>query len=151
MNVALTMIPASVYQMMRGNIVIVTSLMSIIFLKRRYFRHHWTGISSILFGVILVAMKGFFENKDKDKDHETTNPLGILLVLVAQLFSGGLYIVEEKLLGDYYLDPLKVVGLEGLWGFILMVIILPILQTTNCEEAGPLCYYKKVEDTMRAF
>ena len=62
MNVALTMIPASVYQMMRGNIVIVTSLMSIIFLKRRLFKHHWTAIGSIFFGVLLVAMRGFFDN-----------------------------------------------------------------------------------------
>jgi drug/metabolite transporter (DMT)-like permease len=75
------MIPASVYQMMRGNIVIVTSLMSIIFLKRRYFRHHWTGISSILIGVILVAMKGIFEKKDANT--ETTNPIGIVMVIVA--------------------------------------------------------------------
>ena len=49
-------------------------------------------------------------------------------MLIAQLFSGGLYIVEEKLLGDYYLDPFKVVGLEGLWGFLIMTIILPIFQ-----------------------
>jgi drug/metabolite transporter (DMT)-like permease len=54
------------------------------------------------------------------------NPLGILLLIIAQLFSGGLYIVEEKLLGDYYLDPLKVVGLEGLWGLLMTIIILPI-------------------------
>jgi drug/metabolite transporter (DMT)-like permease len=54
--------------------------------------------------------------------------MGILLLIVAQLFSGGLYIVEDKLLGDYYLDPLKVVGLEGLWGFIMTLIILPIFQ-----------------------
>jgi drug/metabolite transporter (DMT)-like permease len=61
MNVALTMIPASVYQMMRGNIVLVTSLMSIIFLKKKFFKHHWTALGSILIGVILVAMKSFFE------------------------------------------------------------------------------------------
>jgi len=54
--------------------------------------------------------------------------MGILLLLISQLFSGGLYIVEEKLLGDYYLDPLKVVGLEGLWGFLITVIMLVIFQ-----------------------
>lgn len=76
--------------------------------------------------------------------------MGILLLIIAQLFSGGLYVVEDKLLGDYYLDPLKVVGLEGLWGFIMTLIILPIFQQINC---GPneLCYYGKLEDTPRAF
>jgi drug/metabolite transporter (DMT)-like permease len=38
MNIALTLIAASVYQMMRGMIIIFTSLMSIMFLKRRLFR-----------------------------------------------------------------------------------------------------------------
>jgi drug/metabolite transporter (DMT)-like permease len=126
MNLALTMIPASIYQMMRANIVIVTTLMSIIFLKRRYFRHHWSAVGSIFIGVTLVALSSILENKDSGY-HENTNPFGILLVVIAQLFSGGLYIVEEKLLGDYYLDPFKVVGLEGLWGFLIMCCILPIL------------------------
>ncbi len=34
--------------------------------------------------------------------------------------------MEEKLLGDYYLDPLKVVGLEGLWGLLITIIMLLI-------------------------
>lgn len=76
--------------------------------------------------------------------------MGLVLLLISQLFSGGLYIVEEKLLGDYYLDPLKVVGLEGLWGLIITIIMLVIFQQINC---GPndLCYYGKLEDTTRAF
>ena len=44
MFVALTLITASVYQMMRGLIVLFATLMSIIFLKRSYFRHHWTAL-----------------------------------------------------------------------------------------------------------
>jgi hypothetical protein len=38
-----------------------------------------------------------------------------------------MFIVEEKLLGKYYLNPLKVVGWEGIWGFLMYVIILIIL------------------------
>jgi hypothetical protein len=37
-----------------------------------------------------------------------------------------MFIVEEKLLGDYVLDPLKVVGLEGMWGIVYYLILLPI-------------------------
>jgi drug/metabolite transporter (DMT)-like permease len=121
MNVALTLIPASIYQMLRGMIIIVTSVMSIIFLNRKLFRHHWTSMAVIFTGVAMVGIAAILASKS-----EPVNPLGILLLLISQLFSGGLYIVEEKLLGDYYLDPLKVVGLEGLWGFIMCLIILPI-------------------------
>lgn len=122
MNVALTLIPASVYQMLRGMIIIVTAVMSIIFLKRKLFRHHWTSIGLIFSGVALVGVAAIMNSSGG----EEVKPLGILLLIISQLFSGGLYIVEEKLLGDYYLDPLKVVGLEGLWGFLMTLVILPI-------------------------
>jgi drug/metabolite transporter (DMT)-like permease len=35
MFVALTMVPAAVYQMMRGIIVVITALLAVIFLKRK--------------------------------------------------------------------------------------------------------------------
>jgi len=133
--------------MLRGMIIIVTSVMSIIFLKRKLYRHHWTSVAVIFTGVALVGVAAVLAG---NSGGEEVNPLGILLLVLAQLFSGGLYIVEEKLLGDYYLDPLKVVGLEGLWGLIITVILLPIFQVIEC---GPneLCYYGRLEDTTRAF
>ena len=71
------------------------------------------GLSSIVF-------------KDKDEHGEETSVLGIILLLVSQCFAGGLYITEEKILGNYYLDPLYVVGLEGMWGLLYYLILLPI-------------------------
>jgi uncharacterized membrane protein len=58
--------------------------------------------------------------------------------------------VEEKLLGDYYLDPLKVVGLEGLWGLLITIVMLVIFQQIHCSSEQ-LCYYGRLEDTTRAF
>ncbi len=108
--------------MMRGMIIIVTSVMSVLFLKRKLYRHHWASVGVIFVGVAIVGASNLITGSGDSQ----VNPLGILLLVIAQLFSGGLYIVEEKLLGDYYLDPLKVVGLEGLWGFIMTLVILPI-------------------------
>ena len=56
MNVALTLIPASIYQMLRGMIIIVTSAFSIMFLKRKLSRHHWTSVGVIFTGVALVGV-----------------------------------------------------------------------------------------------
>ena len=39
------------YQMMRGFINVVTPFLSIIFLKRRQYMHHWVGVISIVAGV----------------------------------------------------------------------------------------------------
>lgn len=63
MNVALTMIPASIYQMMRGMIIIVTSAFSIIFLKRKLYRHHWTSVGVIFTGVALVGLVAVLGSK----------------------------------------------------------------------------------------
>jgi hypothetical protein len=57
-----------------------------------------------------------------------------------------MFIVEEKLLGDYYLDPLKVVGLEGVWGVLMYAILLPIFQFIKCDIKS-LCPYGVLEDT----
>ncbi len=39
MNIALTMVAASVYQMLRGMKIIFTAAMAIIFLKKKLYRH----------------------------------------------------------------------------------------------------------------
>jgi drug/metabolite transporter (DMT)-like permease len=41
--------------MMRGMIIIVTSVMSIIFLKRKLYRHHWGSVAVIFLGVAIVG------------------------------------------------------------------------------------------------
>ena len=104
-------------------IIIVTSVMSIIFLKRRFYNHHWASMTLIFAGVFLVGLAALVWG---DKDGDSTKALGLILLIIAQLFAGSLLIVEEKLLGSYYLDPLKVVGLEGMWGLLYWCILLPI-------------------------
>lgn len=137
---------------MRGMIIIVTSLMSVFFLKRKLFKHHWSSAGVIFLGVAMVGLAAVLRSNEnaKDTEEEKINPFGIILIIIAQLFSGGLYIVEEKLLGDYYLDPLKVVGLEGLWGFLMSVVVLIIFGNIECHDPD-LCYYGYLENTQRAF
>ena len=48
--------------------------------------------------------------------------------MISQLFAGTMFVVEEKLLGNYYLDPFKIVGSEGMWGVLYFLIALPIMQ-----------------------
>jgi len=124
MNIALTMVAASVYQMLRGMKIIITAGMSIIFLKKQLYRHHWSSIGVIFLGLILVGIAVLTSVSGSSSIE--TKPLGVIILLIATVFSSGLYVVEEKLLGSYELDPLKVVGLEGLWGLIMWCILLPI-------------------------
>lgn len=51
MFISLTMVPAAVYQMMRGIIVVITAFLSVVFLKKKLYRHHWTSLIFIVLGV----------------------------------------------------------------------------------------------------
>lgn len=67
MNIALTMVAASVYQMLRGMIIIVTAGMSIIFLKRKLYRHQWSSIGVIFIGVFMVGLAALLFKTDEEK------------------------------------------------------------------------------------
>lgn len=70
MNIALTMVAASVYQMLRGMIIIITALMAIIFLKKKLFSHHWSSIVVIFTGVFMVGLAALLIKTDAEKEKE---------------------------------------------------------------------------------
>ena len=53
--------------------------------------------------------------------------MGIIILIAAQFFSGAQFVVEEKLLADYHLDPSQVVGTEGMWGLLYYLFALPLM------------------------
>ena len=128
MFIALTMIAASIYQMMRGCLVFIVAIFSVIFLKRKLYRHHWTSLAFILAGLIIVGASTLISKDDDSNDATYKIILGISLIIIAQLFSGCHFIVEEKLFGNYYLHPLRLVGWEGLWGVLITSVALVIFQ-----------------------
>lgn len=119
------MVAGSVYQMMRGMKIAVTAFFSIVFLKRKLYRHHWSSVAVIFVGLILVGVAVLTGGSTNGIASE---PLGIILLILGTVFTSGMFIVEEKVLGSYYLDPLKVVGYEGLFGFLMWCVLLPIFQ-----------------------
>lgn len=61
-----------------------------------------------------------------------------------------MFIVEEKILGNYYLNPMKVVGWEGIWGVCFYVVFLVIAQIIPKFTPSGLFPYGKVEDSFAA-
>lgn len=70
--------------------------------------------------------------------------------MIAQLFTGCQFIAEEKILGGSYVDPMLMVGLEGMWGFLYYLILLPIFQAVPCDNEN-LCVPPYIEDSNKAF
>lgn len=84
MFIALTMVPASIYQMMRGAINIVTPVLSIIFLGAKLHRQHWVAVAAIVIGVAWVGYVAIkFEGGDVTVGSPGSVTLGIILILIA--------------------------------------------------------------------
>jgi uncharacterized membrane protein len=95
MFVALTMCAASIYQMMRGIIVVITAGMAMVFLGKKQYLHHYVSLFAIVSAVSMVGLVGIAisnkladENPDSDEQTSVTKPLGIILLLISQCFTG---------------------------------------------------------------
>jgi len=120
MSLGLVLVNASIYQMMRGGLIFVTAISSIIFLKARLHRHHWTALVFIIGGVTLVGLSSILQ----DNGDNSNAVLGISLLLISQFFSAAHWIIEEKYLTTYYIHPFRMVGLEGLWNLFFSAIMV---------------------------
>ncbi|KAF9946460.1 hypothetical protein BGZ72_000299 [Mortierella alpina] len=141
MNVGLIYCAASVYQMLRGALVIFTGILSVIFLGRRLMAFEWFALFTIVAGIATVGLASVISTNsntvvgdaepDEDEAIQTAKAfLGIFLVLFAQIFTATQFVVEEKFLAGYQIAPLRAVGYEGLFGTITVLGAMPILHYT---------------------
>ena len=122
--IALNFVEASIYLMMNGCGFLWIVLFSKLVLKRKLYRHHYTSIPLIFIGVTTV---GYASLKEKGVNGDS-KWIGFIFIFFTQIFGALFYISEEFLLRKYYIHPLKVVGWEGVWGCLIYVAILAILQ-----------------------
>ena len=130
-SIGLTFLPSSIYQMFRGAIIIFTCSASMIFLKSKYYRHHFFGIFVVIVGLCIVGLNAILKGDTSSGENPA---FGIFLVVLSQLFSCSLFITEEKLLKGYETPPLKAVGLEGMWGVCVYLVLLFIFFFIRCEK-----------------
>eukprot|EP00744_Colponema_vietnamica_P002069 GILI01003328.1.p2 GENE.GILI01003328.1~~GILI01003328.1.p2 ORF type:complete len:395 (-),score=108.98 GILI01003328.1:104-1288(-) len=108
----------SVHQMLRGFIVVFAGIFSILFLKRRLKLHQWVGIFLITFGIMVVGQSNVVHANITEEN--APNPLlGNLLALGGQIFLAAMFVYEEKILVQYDIPILLIVGWEGFWGMLV--------------------------------
>lgn len=133
MNVGLLWISASVWQMLRGSMVIFSALFSKFFLKRELFLFHWIGVGTVVFALCVVALSALMQDADTEASASTASAsssqeaIGIVLVVGAQVIQASQIVIEEHLLKGISIDPVLIVGLEGLWGGIVCSLLLVIV------------------------
>ena len=154
MNVGLLFVAASIYQMTRGALVLFVGLFSVIFLRRKLYLYHWSALFIVVLGVAIVGLAGAIapnsqaaptpssvaqiglralratsdEAKAMARTPEALQTiLGVLMIAGAQIFTATQFVLEEWILENYALEPLKVVGWEGIFGFVVTLIAMIIL------------------------
>lgn len=88
--VAQLYITASLWQMMRGSIIIITALMKRLALNHRLKKHMWLGVIIITVAMLLVASTSFLGGDEAASANPTGKDprIGILLVVVGCLAQG---------------------------------------------------------------
>ncbi|RKP26357.1 hypothetical protein SYNPS1DRAFT_14307 [Syncephalis pseudoplumigaleata] len=146
MNVGLIYTTASIYQMLRGAVVIFSAILSMVFLRHRIALFQWFALTAVMAGVSVVGLSGIIgapstpqpplsdDDNGPDAQSEIEDvaraALGIFMVLFAQMFTATQFVVEERILKRYAVDPLMAVGLEGFWGCVTVITAMPLLHFT---------------------
>jgi hypothetical protein len=147
MNVGLLFVAASIYQMTRGALVLFVGLFSTIFLKRHLGLYKWFALVVVVTGVALVGLAGAISQQGKDKSVPTIfmdtlwgneveineisaavqTTIGVCLIAAAQIFTATQFVLEESIMEKYAIEPLKAVGWEGIWGFVVTTLGMIVL------------------------
>ncbi|TPX54826.1 hypothetical protein PhCBS80983_g05716 [Powellomyces hirtus] len=155
MNVGLIHISASIYQMLRGSVVLFTGILSVVFLHRRHPLYRWFALVMVFTGVAIVGLSSIVEpspripGADDDSNHhlvargdndtsdaQRSSIIGVMLVVLAQTVTASQFVIEEKLLSQYHVPAIKAVGLEGLFGLITTGTLMPILYYAFGKNTG---------------
>lgn len=137
-------IPASVWQMLRGSAVVFSAVLSVIFLKRRLWSFNYIGLTLCVVGVTIVGLANVWGEEAAGEDDEeggASNVAGMLfgmwLVVAGQVVQAGQVVAEEFLMKEVDLPAMEIVGYEGLWGVLMMVIIVyPLLWVIPGDDHG---------------
>lgn len=143
MNVGLLFVAASIYQMTRGALVLFVGLFSVWFLGRHLGLYKWFSLFVVVFGVAIVGLAGAITKDDKATPNalgevQTTElspavktVVGVLLIAGAQIFTATQFVLEERIMEKYAMEPIKVVGWEGIFGFLVTLVVMTVLHLAN--------------------
>ncbi|KAL8709187.1 MAG: hypothetical protein Q9220_006067 [cf. Caloplaca sp. 1 TL-2023] len=173
MNVGLLFVAASIYQMTRGALILFVGLFSVLFLHRKIYLYQWSALFIVVAGVAVVGLAGaiapspqaqpdpqsaietavlFIRDNSQEARAAAVSTealqtiLGVIMIAGAQIFTATQFVLEEWILEQYALEPLKVVGWEGTFGFLVTFVGMIILHlAVGQTEAGRYGYFDMKE------
>jgi drug/metabolite transporter (DMT)-like permease len=150
MNVGLLLVAASIYQMTRGALVLFVGLFSVIFLRRKLHLFQWLSLVGVMVGVGIVGLAGAIQPDKKPAagagvSHSATEDIGadalrvivgVLMIAGAQIFTATQFVLEEWILERSSIEPIRVVGWEGVFGFSITLLGMIVLHLAVGRTPG---------------
>lgn len=130
-QVGLIFTPISVFQMLKGSILLFSAALSVWFLNKRMYRHNWVGVALCVVALTLVGISGVMSVDEQPVVVSYWESLfGIAIIVLGQVVCASQYVLEEFLLKPPNdVSAMGMVGMEGLWGSALMgLVVLPFFQ-----------------------
>jgi len=143
---ALTYMASSIAVMLNGALPIFTAILSVIFLKRKLWEHHYLALFLLVIGIGTVGFSALMEAKSEG----TNILLGLILKIVSLSITAIQYTMEEKILTKRYIHPLKMVGFEGFWGIFVSAIVMIVASYIPCDNEREYCNMGYLENPHNA-
>lgn len=143
MNVALIWISVSIWQMLRGSIIIFSAILTVIYRRRKLYRYEVIGMILVVSAIVILGAVAMINNYNAGET-DAGRPawqiiLAVILIIVAQGVQAAQTIIEEVFLHDSTYPPMLLVAFEGMWGFIFCTFVfMPIAQFIPGEDGNGL-------------
>lgn len=174
MYIGLTLTKVSVFQMLRGSVVLFTGIFSVAFLRRKLWSYNWFGMFLVLAGTITVGLQSVLDGNNSNgtvtpsngTSHNgssflLSNPLtgtvveykyaalGDLMIVAAQIIVAVQMVVEEKFVNGKNIPALLAVGWEGFWGMTIMGCLMVVFY--HLPQIPHIGNTPRLEDAFDAF
>jgi len=137
--IGLLLIPASIWQILRGAEIVFAEIISVFLLKEKSLTHKWLGIGFCILGIAIVgaaSVAGGSAHGDK-AEPQSLLIFGIAIVLFSQIVQAGQMVGEEYFMKELDLEAMEVIGYEGMWGLLAMVcVVMPTLYVMPGADSG---------------
>ncbi|EPB69488.1 hypothetical protein ANCCEY_11426 [Ancylostoma ceylanicum] len=106
-----------------GALIVCTGLLSIFMVAAKIPGFKWMGMLLVVMGLVVVGVTDILCG-DHVEHSKQDIIVGDVLCVVAQVFVALQLVLEQKYMAKYDVEPLFAVGLEGIYGLVLLIIAL---------------------------
>jgi drug/metabolite transporter (DMT)-like permease len=134
---ALLFVPPSIYSIAKNATVVFTAFFSIVYLKKKLYRHQVISILIIMLGFISVALSEILFEKNDNPHHHGFNILsivGIISLFISLIFQGFCYCYEEHIFDVYDINVAHLLGFESMMGAVVSTVLFLITMNIPCTH-----------------